>query len=232
MKAKEFFAAIRESLFPQNITCDLCGTEVFDGSNLCRKCAAEVELNNKTVCPVCGRKTARPEICLECKTEAPLFKRAASAIIYSDGGARLILKFKRGAKYLKNYLGNLMAEKAKKLPACDCVTYVPITKKRRRERGYNQGELLAEVVAQRLELPLVHALTKKRDTDDQKSLSKRERTEIKGKRVLLVDDVLTTGATAEEVSRKLLSCGASEVYLVTAASVEYKSFRPDERILP
>lgn len=245
MKAKEFFAAIRESLFSQNITCDLCGTEVFDGSNLCRKCAAEVELNNKTVCPVCGRKTARAEICLECKAEAPLFKRATSAIIYSDGGARLILKFKRGAKYLKNYLGNLMAEKAKKLPACDCVTYVPITKKRRRERGYNQGELLAEVVAQRLELPLVHALIKKRDTDDQKSLSKRERTDnlkgcfevterqkIKGKRVLLVDDVLTTGATAEEVSRKLLSCGASEVYLVTAASVEYKPFRPDERILP
>ena len=235
MDIKKFAAGIRNALFPQDITCELCGGEVFDGGRFCTKCAPTVERNDGTVCPVCGRRTARPEICLECKAEAPRYKRALSVFVYKNGGARLIIKYKNGAAYLKEYLGGLMAEKAKKLPPCDCVTYVPITKKRRRQRGYNQGELLAEQVAKELEVPLVHALDKKRETGDQKALTKRERAEnlkacfaiadraaVKGKRVLLADDVLTTGATADEACRELLIAGAREVYVITAASVEYK----------
>lgn len=236
MKLKDFLLAVRDSLFPQNITCDICGAEIFDGGHFCNKCAPAVIFNDKTVCPVCGRKTARAEICIDCKAEAPLYKKGASALVYSGGGAALVLKFKNGAKYLKTYLGELMAEKAKTLPKCDAVTYVPITKRRKRTRGYNQGELLAAEVAERLNIPLVHALKKKRDTDEQKSLSKSDRLKnlkgcfdyadraaVKDKNILLVDDVLTTGATAEEVCRKLLSAGARAVYFVTAASVEYNA---------
>ena len=236
MKLKDFLLAVRDNLFPQNITCDICGAEIFDGGHFCKKCAPAVIFNDKTVCPVCGRKTARAEICIDCKAEAPLYKKGASALVYSGGGAALVLKFKNGAKYLKTYLGELMAEKAKTLPKCDAVTYVPITKRRKRTRGYNQGELLAAEVAERLNIPLVHALKKKRDTDEQKSLSKSDRLKnlkgcfdyadsaaVKDKNILLVDDVLTTGATAEEVCRKLLSAGARAVYFVTAASVEYNA---------
>lgn len=236
MKLKDFLLAVRDSLFPQNITCDICGAEIFDGGHFCKMCAPAVVFNDKTVCPVCGRKTARAEICIDCKAEAPLYKKGASALVYSGGGAALVLKFKNGAKHLKTYLGELMAEKAKALPKCDAVTYVPITKRRKRARGYNQGELLAAEVAERLNIPLVHALKKKRDTDEQKSLSKSDRLKnlkgcfeysdraaVKDKNILLVDDVLTTGATAEEVCRKLLSAGARAVYFVTAASVEYNA---------
>ena len=128
-----------------------------------------------------------------------------------------------------------MAQKAKKLPACDAVTYVPITKKRKIERGYNQGELLAEVISEELKIPVLHTLEKTRDTDDQKSLNLKERAEnlkgcfrvcdrtyVKGKTILLADDVLTTGATTDAACRALLAAGAAAVYLVTAASVEYK----------
>lgn len=241
MNFKNFAENLRDTLFPQNITCDLCGAEIFDGGRFCKMCAPTVTFNDGTTCPVCGRKTAKPEICTECKADAPRFKRAASAIIYSDGGARLILKFKNGASYLKDYLGGLMAEKAKKFPACDCVTYVPITKKRRRERGYNQSELLAQVVGEKLNLPVVCPLEKKRDTAPQQSLAKAERLEnlkasfkirdracVKGKTVLLVDDVLTTGATADEVCRELMIADAKEIYFVTAASVENKQFKEDK----
>lgn len=231
---KKFAERLRDVIFPEDLTCELCGAEIFDGGRFCAKCAPTVEFNDGTVCPVCGRRTARPEICMECKAEAPRYKKGTSVFVYAGGGAKLILKFKNGGSYLKNYLGGLMAEKAEKLPRCDCVTYVPITKKRRRERGYNQGELLAEVIGERLELPVVKALEKKREKPPQKGLGRADRLKnlaacfkicnraaVKGKRVLLVDDVLTTGATADEVCRELLIAGASEIYFVTAASVEY-----------
>ena len=213
---------VRDVLFPPDITCDLCGSEVFDGSHFCKRCAPTVTFNDGTVCPVCGRRTTRPEICIDCKAEPPIYKRGAS------------LKFKRGNPYLKDYLGRLMAQKARSLPGCDAVTYIPITKKRRRERGYNQGLLLAEAISGELGIPVVHALTKKRDTGEQKSLTRRDRAEnlkgcfaiadrkgVKAKKILLADDVLTTGATAAEACRELKIAGAAEVYLVTAASVEW-----------
>lgn len=231
---KDICIKVRDVLFPPDITCDLCGSEVFDGSHFCRRCAPTVTFNDGTVCPVCGRRTTRPEICIDCKAEPPIYKRGASALVYKDGGARLVLRFKRGNPYLKDYLGRLMAQKARSLPGCDAVTYIPITKKRRRERGYNQGLLLAEVISGELGIPVVHALTKKRETDEQKSLTRRERAEnlkgcfaiadrkgVKAKKILLADDVLTTGATAAEACRELKIAGAAEVYLVTAASVEW-----------
>lgn len=231
---KDICIKVRDVLFPPDITCDLCGSEVFDGSHFCKRCAPTVTFNDGTVCPVCGRRTTRPEICIDCKAESPIYKRGASALVYKDGGARLVLRFKRGNPYLKDYLGRLMAQKARSLPGCDAVTYIPITKKRRRERGYNQGLLLAEVISGELGIPVVHALTKKRETDEQKSLTRRERAEnlkgcfaiadrkgVKAKKILLADDVLTTGATAAEACRELKIAGAAEVYLVTAASVEW-----------
>ena len=231
---KDICIKVRDVLFPPDITCDLCGSEVFDGSHFCKRCAPTVTFNDGTVCPVCGRRTTRPEICIDCKAEPPIYKKGASALVYKDGGARLVLRFKRGNPYLKDYLGRLMAQKARSLPRCDAVTYIPITKKRRRERGYNQGLLLAEAISGELGIPVVHALTKKRDTGEQKSLTRRERAEnlkgcfaiadrkgVKAKKILLADDVLTTGATAAEACRELKIAGAAEVCLVTAASVEW-----------
>lgn len=231
---KEIFLKARNALFPPDITCDLCGAEIFDDSHFCKRCKPSVIFNDGAVCPVCGRKTARPEICTDCKAAAPLYKRGVSPLVYKDGSAKLVLKFKRGNPYLKDYLGKLMAEKAKAFPQCDAVAYVPITDKRRRKRGYNQSLLLAEVIADELKIPVAHALEKKRETDDQKSLTRRERAEnlkgcfavtdralVKGKKILLADDVLTTGATAYEICRQLKIAGAAEIYFVTAASVEW-----------
>ena len=237
MNFKKFAENLRDTLFPKDITCDICGAEIFDGGHFCKNCAPTVTFNNGSTCPVCGRKTARPEICMECKADAPKFRRGISVFVYSGGAAKLILKFKNGGSYLKDYLGALVADKAKTLPHCDCVTFVPVTKKRRRERGYNQGELLAEVISKKLGIPVVRPLIKKRDTPEQKALGKKERLDnlracfeicdrqsVKGKTVLLADDVLTTGATADEVCRELLIAGAKEIYFATVASVEYSPF--------
>jgi competence protein ComFC len=111
-----------------------------------------------------------------------------------------------------------------------------MTKRAVRKREYNQAELLAKSISKRIDLPVIkNCVLKIKETAEQKSLSRKERvknlkgcfkvekaSEIKGKKVLLIDDVLTTGATAEAITEKLLKAGADSVYLATVASVEYK----------
>ena len=231
-----FLKFLGEAVFPRSFTCDICGIETFDG-NLCPDCLKTITFNNKATCPVCGRKTVRPEICIECKADAPLYKKACSPLVYENGATALIAKFKNGSGYLKEYFADIMAESLKCLSDFDCIVYVPMTEKAVRKRGYNQAELLANSLSERLNKPVIKdALIKETDTAEQKNLSRKERAknlsgsikvekcdEIKDKTVLLVDDVLTTGATADTVCRKLLSAGAKRIYLATVASVEYKT---------
>lgn len=225
---------LSEAFFPRNFTCDLCGIETF-GDNLCSDCKKTVVFNDGDSCPVCGRKNVNSEICMECKARTPQFKKAASPLVYEGGSNVLIAKFKNGEGYLKEYFADLITAKIKNFPKPDCITFVPMTKKAVRSRGYNQAELLAKSLAGRLNLPVISAVIKQKDTLEQKLLTGKEREqnlkgsfkvekrkEIKGKNVLLVDDVMTTGATAQAVCKVLLGAGAENVYLATVASVQYK----------
>lgn len=229
------FRGIADGLFPERFTCELCGIEIFEG-RFCPDCFATLTFNDGATCPVCGRKTAREEICTECKANLPRFRKAVSPLTYEGGGVRLIYKFKDGRHgYLKNLFAELLADKLAALPAYDVITYVPMTLKAERKRGYNQSRLLAEAIAGFTDKPVAHVLEKHRETSVQKGLSRRERMKnltgsftvsdraaVKGKRILLVDDVLTTGATADSIAEKLLGAGAERVYLATVCSVEYK----------
>ena len=226
---------MRDVLFPLNYTCDICGRETF-GANLCEDCAKTITVNDKATCPVCGRKTVRPELCLECKEKPPVFIRAISLFVYDGGGAILVKKFKTGAAYLKDYFADGIFKKLKNFPEYDCIVGVPMTPRAKRKRGYNQSELLAKAVAERAKKPHIRGVIEKfKETGAQKNLTRKERSEnlhgcfkvvkreeVVGKRVLVVDDILTTGATADEIAKTLLKAGAAAVYLATVASVEYK----------
>lgn len=229
-------------LFPPDFTCDICGIETF-GTNLCSSCLKTVSFNDGAVCPVCGRKTPRPEICIECKARAPLYKKAVSPLVYDGGTLKLISKYKNGSAYLKEYFADLICAKFENFPKFDCIVYVPMTKKAERKREYNQAKILAESISARINVPVIKdALIKTKDTAEQKSLSFKERkqnlsncfkvekrAELKDKDVLLVDDVMTTGATAEAIIEKLLKADAKHVYFATVASVEYKPHIKSEK---
>ena len=234
MRIREHFLQVKESLFPTNFTCDLCGTEVF-GDTLCPDCKKTVPFNNATACPLCGRKTARAETCLECKERPPLYKRAISPLVYADGSAILVGKFKNGSPYLGEFFGDLIVEKLIGFPKIDVIVYVPLTKFSLFRRGYNPSELIARQVSYKTMTPKLNVIARIKRGKPQKGLTKKEREsnvsgafrvkereKIKGKSVLLIDDVLTTGATADEIAKILRSAGAREVYVATAASVEYK----------
>lgn len=221
-------------LFPTDFTCDICGRETF-GANICERCVKTIMFNDREVCPVCGRKTERAEVCIECKERPPLYKKAVSAFVYEGGAVILVKKFKTGAGYLKEYFADKICEKT--LPEVDCIVSVPFSPRAKTKRGYNPSELLANALSERCGAPHIkRAVVKRKKTREQKKLNRQERIRnlygcfqtvkkerIKGKRVLVVDDVLTTGATADEMAKVLLKAGAKTVYLATVASVEYKA---------
>lgn len=230
------FKAILNAIFPKNYACLLCSKEIFDGGDLCPECERTITYNDGTVCPVCGRKTELDQICLECKAQAPLFDKGVSAMVYEGGARNLILKYKNDNAYLKDYLAKKLYEKCSSFTDAEAVCFVPMTKKDFRKRGYNQAELLANELAKMLALPVLkNAIEKVKASGAQKSLTrvqrlenlkgcfKAKREEVKDKTLIVVDDVLTTGATADAVCKELKKRGAKKLYYVTVASVEYKA---------
>lgn len=114
---------------------------------------------------------------------------------------------------------------------CDLVTWAPLSRRRKRERGYDQAQLLARAAAEELDLPLLPTLEKIRDTAPQSGLEENSARRanalgayrctdpdgVRGKRVLLIDDVITSGATASECARVLRTAGAKTVFCATLA---------------
>lgn len=234
--AMNIFKLVLDAIFPEGYTCELCGREIFDGSRLCIDCKDKVPFNDGATCPVCGRKTNTNALCLECKELAPLYDRAVSPLVYEDGVKRLILAFKGNKPYLKTWFAELMQGKCNDLMVVDGICFVPMTRSAESRRGYNQSYLLAKELSKLLKLPLYKkAIIKIKETPPQKSLTKREREQnlkvcfkadreiVAGKSLIVVDDVLTTGATANAVSGELKKRGALKVYFVTVASVAYNS---------
>ena len=240
MKEIKWIKAIKEKIAryddTHNFTCDNCGREVFDGRRLCATCKRELPYNNGHVCPFCGRRVKEPGTCLDCKQKPLGVNKARSLFLYEGDAAVLVRFFKSGRKYLyRTFTEELLPIVNSEFSDADLITFVPMTKRAQRKRGYNQAKLLAEGLSKATGKPLFDAVEKKRETADQRELTRAEREEnmknvftvtdgesVKGKRILIADDTLTTGATASALSQALKKAGAIAVYLVTVASVEKK----------
>ena len=219
-----------------NYTCDNCGGELFDGRRLCAECRSKLPYNAGVVCPFCGRRVKEEGGCLECKRQPLLTDRARSLWLHEGDASKLVLHFKSGRRYLwRTFTEELLPLLEREFDDADGIVFVPMTKKALRKRGYNQSRLLSEGLSARTGKPLLDALEKTRETFDQRALSRREREEnmkrcfrvtdkasVKGKRILIVDDTLTTGATTSAIAAVLKKAGASAVYALTVTSVEQK----------
>lgn len=215
--------------------CAACGADVFSQEYFCEHCLQTLPFNAGFVCEKCGRAIGEDyPVCLECKADMPLFDAARSAFRYEGEIVRLVKKFKTGGKYLADVFAHSMLHYLlSDFAGADMLAYVPMTGRAERKRGYNQSRLLAEWLSALSGIPLAeNALEKTHETSAQKQLSRRERAENlrgsfhlssrkiwKGKTAVLVDDVLTTGATANELARLFFGAGAKKVFVLTAASV-------------
>ena len=198
-------------------------------------------------CMFCRRLIADSKnlICEECKKELPFTKNGGilkgnfftlcvSPLYYEDDVREALLryKFQRCTAYCEP-LGKMIAECADEYidAQVDIISWVPLSKKRLRERGYDQAKLLAQVVSKELGVPCVPVLKKVKHTKPQSRTGGAEkrrgnisgayitinRKYVEGKRILLIDDIVTTGSTFSECARTLGMSGADRVYCAAAA---------------
>jgi ComF family protein len=232
-------------LFPPR--CRFCGEGIAgrDEDCFCAACRRKIRLVTPPLCPACGRPyldvKSDDHLCGACLTRGQSFVQARAWACYpaatdQDHPLREVLqRFKYGRKIsLGKPLGRLLAKGCQDSFVAvrfDFMIPVPLHPKRLRWRGFNQALVLAREVGRRWQVPVdPFILLRARETAVQTELSEEERRKnvrgvftvhpeksVEGKVLLLVDDVYTSGATANECSRALRKAGAKEVYVLTLA---------------
>ncbi len=233
-RLKNKFNALLNTIFPLDVTCDFCGRELVSNTRhrMCAHCAETLPFVKGHRCLACGAPLKdESDYCNRCKIDRGVFTRNRSPFVYDGEIKNIIYKLKFGKKkYVATTLGALMADEylASDMSA-EIIVFVPMTANEEKKRGYNQSELLALEIGKRLNIPVLPALSKIRDTKAQKELSGKERAqnldgafkcdfkEVANRKILLVDDIFTTGATANECSKVLLKAKAREVSVLTLA---------------
>lgn len=222
--------------------CLKCRTPVGDPQSLCGECWGKLKFLGEPMCACCGlpfpHALGAGVKCAACTARPPTYARARSALIYDDESRELILPFKHGdrleaaqvfARWMKSAASDLLGE-------TDLVMPVPLHWRRLLKRRYNQAAVLAQLVGKRSQIrvdcsTLTRALptlsqgempsarARLRNVAKAFAVSEAKRSSLSGRRVLLVDDVLTTGATINACAKTLLRAGAISVSAVTLARV-------------
>ncbi|MCL5037356.1 MAG: ComF family protein [Chloroflexi bacterium] len=226
---KDIGKGLLEILFPTRCA----GCSDFKPEIFCDDCINSLEPVPGHGCIICGRPQAEG-ICYDCKRQAPFFHRADSVYIYCGAIRNALLAWKyRSVESLGPVMTALLIEGVKKneisLAGIDLILPVPLHEKRVKERGFNQAEVLAAAVSEEFKIPIkTNHLKRVRATALQSKLNKEQRInnvrgafsllwagKLRGKSVLLVDDIMTTGSTLNECARLLRNAGARQVSALT-----------------
>jgi len=210
-----------------------CGGCQQAGIRWCADCEARaIKINSGMICPVCGTPQTGLTNCTQCLTNPPPFREVRSWAIYQGPVREAIhrLKYRSDLGLSDTFAQKLAGLLVSTDWTIDIVTVVPLGRDRLKERGFNQADLLARSLALAVNLPYrPSAVTRVRDTQSQVGLTAVERRQnvmdaftadpqiVAGKNLLIVDDVITTGATLSECSRAVIEKNAYNVYGVTIA---------------
>jgi len=206
---------LSNTLFPTDFKCAFCDNDVpdFDNNPFCDDCLKDITFNDGNQCMICGEPIDNEaKVCDFCQKNMRKFKRAICPFVYSGKVRSAILRFKDdGKKYLAKVFARFIADAIKKSEIkITKITFVPLTDKKKRKRGFDQAELLAKELALLLNLKVDKLFVKVKDGKTQKFSNFKERhenmigmyamTDVKLDKsdfVLIVDDIITTGATID-----------------------------------
>lgn len=236
-----------EFFFPSNIYCIACGNLIDETRpySLCDKCVREINWITDNECQICGKDLGPlghgdcfNDTCFECQEITHSFDRGYSCATYEGPVKEILsgLKYKGRSYYVRKMI-DIMCSKINNYPESiepDIILPVPMHPTKEKKRGYNQSNLLAEGLGKNFNIKyLDDVLVKTRLTASMSSLGSSERrinlhntfaigynreNDVRDKYVLLVDDVYTTGSTADECAEVLKACGARRVEIFTFAS--------------
>ncbi|MBQ0079883.1 MAG: ComF family protein [Eubacterium sp.] len=241
MKISKILDGVLEAVFPSNIYCISCGCLIDRDRHysICDKCMGKIHWITGNSCRRCGKDLGehfRGSTCYNCMIREHKFVRGISCMTYGLVERQMILDYKYNGKgYMGVKFGDILADKLGSDPLeVDVIVPVPIHKSRERKRGYNQTAIMARRLSQLTHIPVrVNGCTRVRQTTLLRSMnplereaamegafavSQNEKKHILGKKILLVDDIITTGATVDSCAGALLDAGADCVYLLTLAS--------------
>lgn len=202
----------------------------------CVICRSFLDKNQTDLCHGCREKLDKQSLKVR---KAEFFTLCVSPFSYEDLVRESLLRYKFGGQqYYCHAYGRLLAPVIRRelSDAYDYISWVPIHQKRRYKRGYDQAKLLAKAVGRELRQPVLPVLKKRRNTKAQSGIigaearkaningaySMKRNTDVAGKRILLIDDIYTTGATLSECSRMLRMAGAQDVVCATFAATPQK----------
>ncbi len=235
---KSFMTGLADLIFPP--ACCSCGALLGRGmTTFCGACLSEIRFIRAPLCPVCGIPYPNEEEinhrCADCIRSKESFSLARAVGVYDAVLLEVIHRFKyRGRINLGEVLGRFMAEfryEDLRIEDYSLIVPVPLHRRRLKERGFNQAVVLAREISRRHAVPMDFGVLKRKIyTEPQTGLGRDDRLRnirgafevvrpeaVKEKKVLLIDDVYTTGSTVRECARVLGKCGASEVAALTLA---------------
>ncbi len=252
---KYFGSGIVDLLFPSRPLCPICQQEESVGRGLGKNCLRRIAVIAPPICERCGRPlrlaATRAKLCSQCDRNQYYFSAARSVALYEGALREHLAELKyRYRPDLGLALGQLLVEWAKLHPGyfrkIDQIVPIPIHGQKLALRGYNQAELLSNPLRNYLGFSSKYSIIiREKLTESQNALTKEERFDnisgafrvvdnsvLTGAGVLLIDDILTTGATVSEAARVLLRGGAREVKVLTLAAgvIDSQWFGPDQGV--
>jgi ComF family protein len=200
------------------------------GNRLCSACQEDLPHHPFACCPICALPTSNAELCGHCLKNTPAFEHTVAALSYRFPADRLIQTFKYAANLAcGNMLAHLLLAKVQGQSMPDTLIPMPLHASRLKERGFNQSVEIAKVLARELALPLqTRGIERVKPTLPQAEIAWDERAknvrkafscnlDLRGRDVAIVDDVMTSGATANELSKILRKCGAQSIHVWVVA---------------
>lgn len=228
-------------IYPSNIYCISCGNIIDDSRpySLCDNCVRTLKWANGRTCARCGKilqESYGADLCTDCEDGEHVFQRGFTCVEYGMAERVLMHRFKyRDQAYLGRKLAEIMYDRIQPEELNpDLILPVPMFRGKEKRRGYNQAAVLASSLAKLMGLPFdgkllvrrveteamsrLNILERRKNIQEVFAVSESRLPKLSGKQVLLIDDIYTTGSTADACASVLLESGAAAVFVLTFAS--------------